>query len=276
MQISECVPLFKEDIFLKHGLKLELKQATGGAVILSSLLGGGLDVGFSNLVSPILARSQGADVVAFAGCTYEDSKYSGHALMVDPASGIKSARDLVGKTIAINTLRNIDHLMLLSWLRDQGVSGNDIKLMEVPFPRMATMLQGKEVSAIAVVEPFLAIASQQGYKSIGNYYVTKSVGRVEVTSYIAKSAWLSENSQTAKAFKDALGESIDYYSSRPAEFREAIRSLTKLDKKFTDEINLPAFAKMPTAEGVDYLIKRLKEENFLEKPVDAKSVIRVN
>lgn len=267
MQISECVPLFREEAFAKHGLKLDLKQSPGGAVILNSLMGDGIDIGFSNLVSPILARSQGADILSIAGCTYEDATYSGHSLVVSAGSEVKTSKDLTGRTIALNTLRNIDHLMLLSWLRSEGVSDPDVKLIEVPFPRMTTVLRSKDVAAIAVVEPFLTMAKKEGGTVLGNYYILKGVPRVEVTSYFAKRNWLSKNEKVALAFREALSESVAFYTSHPGEFREAIRALTKLDKSITDAIQLPAFSDTPTEAGLSFLASRLKEEKFLERPV---------
>lgn len=273
MQIGECVPLFREEPFAARGLKLDTRQSPGGALILNSLLGNGLDVGFSNMVSPILAASQGADVVAIAGLTYEDSKYTGHALVAKPGAGISEASGLIGKTIAVNTLRNIDHLMLLSWLRDGGVKPQDIRLVEVPFPKMTTVLQGGEVDAIAIVEPFLSMALRQGLSEVANYYVVKEAPAVEVTSYFARKAWLNENAEAAIAFREALGENIKYYAENPGEFRRALRTLTGLDEETVENLRLPAFGYLPTASGIKYLITRLRAEAFLEREVIAESMV---
>lgn len=264
MVITECAPLLNEDVFRKHGLRLELIQAPGGAIIVDSLIGGSLDLGYSNLVSPILAKSRGIDLAVFAGCTYEDAMHSGHGLMVLPNSGIKSAEDLKGKTIAVNTLRNIDHLMLARWLKGNGLSLDDVHLVEIPFPRMDTVLKQNIVQAIAVVEPFLTKAKDEGFQDFADYYLLNPQERIEITSYVAKRSWLDKNKEVALSFQAALQESVEYYSKNESAFRDAIQKMTKLDPKFIANMVLPAYGDKPTANGIHLLVQEMKLQQFMK------------
>jgi NitT/TauT family transport system substrate-binding protein len=263
MVIEECAPLLNEAAFRKHGLRLDLVQAPGGAVIVDSIIGGSLDFGYSNLVSPILARSRGINLAVFAGCTYEDSTHAGHGLMVLPNSDIKSARDLKGKSIAVNTLRNIDHLMLARFLKGNGVSLDEVHLVEIPFQRMDTVLKQGAVQAAAVVEPFLTKSKDEQLKCIGDYFLLKPEDRIEVTSYVAKRSWLSKNPEIAKAFQEALHDSVAYYATHEDDFRNVIQKMTKLDAKLTARMVLPAYGQEPTRDGIELLVQEMKAQRFI-------------
>lgn len=206
--IADCPPLLNEAVFARHGIRLQLEVPASGAVILPSVIDGGFDVGFTNLVSRLLARAQGIDLVAFAGCTYEDAEHARHGLMTMPGSEIHEPSQLKAKTVAVNTLRNIDHLLLNRWMRAHELLQDDVTLIEVPFPRMDTVLQKKDLDAIAVVEPFLTKARLNDRSLLSDYFIFKDNTYVEVTSYCATGRWLQANRQFAFDFGDALAESV--------------------------------------------------------------------
>ncbi len=277
MPIAECGPLFlgiDHGFFREEGLEIEVKQAPGGAVILESILGGSIDVGFSNLVSVALARSEGIDLVAFAGSTFEDAAHPLHGLVVPSGSPIREPSDLRGKTIALNTRRNVDHLMLVRWLRSNGVSPDEIKLVEVPFPRMETVLKDGGAQAGAIVEPFLVHAKNEGLRVVGNYFLPSSNSRVEVTSYAAQREWLVKNDSAAKSFAAALRRSIQYSLEHESELRETIAKWTKVDTALTARMGLPGFSDIPSSAGVEVLLKDMLEEGFLKNALRSSDIVR--
>ena len=276
MPIAECGPLFlgvDNHIFERNGLKLDLQQAPGGSVILESVIGGGVDVGFSNLVSLALAGSQGMDLVAFAGGAFEDSRHQLHGLVVTRESGIDRGEALRGKTIAVNTRKNIDHLLLLQWLRGRGVPPSEVKLVEIPFPRMETVLAAGEVQAAAIVEPFLEHARKRGLKVLGNYFLPEDNSKVEVTSYAARKRWLAKNAKAAEAFVAALRESIQYANTHEQELRSPIAKWTRVDASLTAQMGLPGFADSPTVQGIDYLLGAMRSEGFIDTRFSAGAML---
>lgn len=276
MPIAECGPLFlgmDKQIFQKHHIELEMKQFPGGAVILESVIGGGLDIGFSNLVSPILSRAAGIDIVSFAGATYEEKGHELHAVMVSDMSDIRVPADLKGKTIAINTRRNIDHLLLLVWLKNHGIRPNEVRFSEVPFPRMETVLVGGKVDAIAVVEPFVQKGIKSGLRNIGNYFLPEGNEHIEVTSYFAMRDWIENNREAAIAFREALKEAVLYAQANEAELRDTISAWTRLNKDLTDKMGMPRFEVLPNSDGIEYLATLLREEGFVDKSVSSRELI---
>jgi NitT/TauT family transport system substrate-binding protein len=272
MVLSDCVPLFYTNVFAKNGISLELKQAPGGAIVLDGVIGGSLDLGFSNLVSPILAQGQGIDMLAVAGCTFEDDAHSRHALMVKKGSALKGPHDLKTKIVAVNTLRNIDHLMLLRWLRLNGMAADSVKLVEVPFPRMEAVLLNGDVDAVAIVEPFMTKLRDTGI-SIGDYYVGADGSRIEVTSYFGKRSWIESHPDVVRRFQKALSEAMVMANNDEKGFRALIQQVTGIDGDTAQKMALPGFSAMPSDAGFKFLIKEAKDAGFIQTEVSAQNLL---
>ena len=68
------------------------------------------------MISLYQAHVEGFDFKLIAGgATNVKAKNESHAIQVGKSSAIKTAKDLEGKTVAVNTLNNIVHLMAMDW-----------------------------------------------------------------------------------------------------------------------------------------------------------------
>ena len=139
--------------FAAEGLTVELVTVQGGAAALPRLLTGDLDLTFTNYVSALLGQAQGKGPFRFVDGGYQAGPNT-LLIMTKPGSAIRSPRDLAGKKIAVNTLRNIVELTARSALETAGVDPGSVTFVEVPFPDMAAALQSGKVDAAFTVEPF--------------------------------------------------------------------------------------------------------------------------
>lgn len=71
-----------------------------------------------------------------------------------PGSGITSAADLAGKTVAVNLTNNIQTLTLNAILKASGAPGQP-DYVAIPFTEMGAALKAHRVAAISVVEPYI-------------------------------------------------------------------------------------------------------------------------
>lgn len=93
--------------------------------------------------------------------------YLGHrdgtAMMVRKDSTILTVRDLKGKTVAVPNRFSNQFLVLYKALRDQGLTLNSIKLVEIAPPDMPAALYSRSVDAISSGEPFMGETELEGY-----------------------------------------------------------------------------------------------------------------
>ena len=275
MPIAECLPLFlavEKGYFKEEGLEIELLQFPGGSAILEAMISNNVDFGFSNVVSLIYSRQGKKDFVSVWGATLENSDHILHGIVVIK-NKISSPKELLNKTIAVNTLRNIDDLLILQWLKKYNINRDDISILEVPFPRMNSVLKKGDVDAIAVVEPFLTIAREDtNCKVLGEYFLRDNKETL-ITTYCSSSKWLSKNNDKLSKFRAAMNKAIDYYSLNSESSRNALLKYTKLTEDVINKINLPIFRKtIPTQEELDYFIDLMKKENWLDNVIDSREI----
>src|SRR5581483_6702450 len=110
--IVDVAPIYlgkQKGFFANHHIDLTLTTAQGGAAIVPAVVSGQFQFGFSNVVSLLLAHATGLPLkivcngVNSTGIPGND--YG--AVLVKKDSPIKTAADLAGHKVAVNTLKNI-------------------------------------------------------------------------------------------------------------------------------------------------------------------------
>jgi NitT/TauT family transport system substrate-binding protein len=110
--ITDCAPIFlgkQKGFFTKQNLDVNIESAQGGAELVNPVVSGQREFGFSNVSSLLIAQTRGLDLVAVspgASSTGEQGRDFG-AIVAPGDSPIKNAKDLEGKTVAVNNLKNI-------------------------------------------------------------------------------------------------------------------------------------------------------------------------
>ena len=144
--IADVAPLYlgiKQGFFEDQNLKIEPQLAEGGAAITPAVLSGDFQIGFSNTVSLLIAASKDLPVTIISqgvlGGKTEDEAWADLLVLKD--GPIKEPKDLEGKTIAVNTLKNICEVTIRASLADMGVDDSTLKFTEVPFPDMNAALE---------------------------------------------------------------------------------------------------------------------------------------
>jgi NitT/TauT family transport system substrate-binding protein len=126
--------------------------------IKESLLAGHLPATFMLAPMAMALRQQGVPLkIVYLG--HRD----GTALVVHKDSGILTVGDLRGKRVAIPNRFSNQHMLLRKALKEQGMSIDDVELLEMPPPDMPAGLYSKSVDAITAGEPFMAQTEMDGY-----------------------------------------------------------------------------------------------------------------
>jgi NitT/TauT family transport system substrate-binding protein len=119
-------------------------------------------------------------------------------------SGINSAKDLAHKTIAVNTLNNIQTLLTNTALATAGVNPASVKYVPIPFPKMGAALASHKVAAISVVEPFIT-ENELGFGAQPVMSTcTGPTANFAISGYFSTSTFLQKYPNTARAFQQAL------------------------------------------------------------------------
>lgn len=258
--------------YKEEGIELELYPISSGPKVLEALISSGsdkIDIGFSSIVPTILAKSQGMPVIAIGGGPVETKEHKTHAILVDAKSTIYSGKDLAGKSIAINAFRNIEHVMLNRYLQTIGVDAKNITLVEIPFPQMESVLLGKNVDAVASIEPYLTSAITHGQVRVIDYHYPVVEPRTVVSSYVTTEGWSAENKDTVQRFIRATERATDFIRNNEPQARQILMKYTKIDEETARTINLPEFVAKHDPNDIKKWVDILLEQKLIVSPLES-------
>jgi NitT/TauT family transport system substrate-binding protein len=155
---SGVAPVYAADegMFRSAGLDVTVTQLANGGSVLPAVIGGSADFGVSNPISLATAFARGAPIACIAATVYYRKESSTSLLMVANESAIRTARDLNGKTIAVNGLRNTPQLSTQAWIDANGGDSATVKFAEISFFEMGAALLSGRVDAAFFAEPMLS------------------------------------------------------------------------------------------------------------------------
>ncbi len=277
MKIVDNTAMFmamEKGFFKAEGLELETVPMAGGAVIVQGVTSGDLQFGWTNVISLYQAHVEGFDFKLIAGgATNVRGANETHAIVVGKDSPIKSAKDLEGKTVAVNTLNNIVHLMALAWVDKNGGNSSKIKFVEIPFPQMEPALVAGKVDAISVQEPFAAVAARRPETRVLSNPWGDVLPRFLVASWFASEKWIQKNKEVSQAFVRAINKGVDAIHTDKDGGRAAMIKWAGLNPDFAGKIGLPFFEKGINEKDVQVTMDLTYKYKMISRPLKAKDVL---
>jgi NitT/TauT family transport system substrate-binding protein len=277
MKIVDNAPMFvamERGFFKAAGLELETVPMAGGAVIVQGVTSGDLQIGWTNVISLYQAHIEGFDFKLIPGGAINvKGSNDTHALLVAKDALVKSAKDLEGKTVAVNTLNNIVHLMAMAWLDKNGASSAKVKFVEVPFPQMEAALVAGKIDAASVHEPFASAAVGKGVARLLANPWSEVIGRFLIASWFASDKWLQKNRPTAQAFINAVNRGVDAINADPKGSRDAIAKWTGLPPELAAKVTLPVYDKALSEKDLQATIDLTQKYKLIARAIKARDVI---
>jgi NitT/TauT family transport system substrate-binding protein len=224
--------------FKQEGLTVKVTTVAQSTQAIPDMLHGTIAViGGANYVSFIEAQAKGTAQfkVLAEGVTCKTNTFGVAAL---PSSGITSAKDLAGKTVAVNLTNNIQTLTLNAVLKADGVDPSKVKYVVIPFPNMIAALKAKQVDAISAVEPFLGGSeAADGAKQVVSS-CDGPTANMPMSGYLSTSDWAQKNPNTARAFQKALLKAQAYADANPSAVKAIIPTYSKVTAAQADALPL--------------------------------------
>ncbi len=276
--VGDCLQFYvaeAEGYFAAEGLAVTGLAMKGGAVIAPAVEGGQLAVGWSNAVSVILAHARGFDFAFLApGAEGATGANDVHALLVPAGSAVASVRDLSGKTVAINTLGNINEAAMRALAEQAGLSPDAFRLVEVPFPDMAAALAKGSADAALAIEPFVTDAVTRGAARILDPSPHAAFGSPYlIGGWFAKKTWINAHPKEAAAFVRAMAKASAFIAAQPDKARELLAARTKLSPELASRIALPRFPETLAPSALQGVIDVTARFGLLPKPFPAAEIL---
>lgn len=277
MKIVDAASLFMamdQGFFKKEGLELEIVPMVGGAAIAPAVASGDLHIGWSNVISLYQAHLEGFDFkLVTGGATNVKGTHDTHALQVLKDSPIGKARDLEGKTVAVNTLNNIVHLMAMAWIDKNGGRPEKVKFVEIPFPQMEAALVSKRVDVISTHEPFVVASIEKGLTRILAHNWGEVAPRFLTASWFGSEKWLQNHKDVVRAFIRAVHRSVDAINADVNGTRKLVSQWTGLSPELAQKVAMPVFDKGISERDIQVTIDLTYRYKLIPRSFKAAEVI---
>jgi NitT/TauT family transport system substrate-binding protein len=232
--IVDVAPVYlgkQKGFFSRRGIDLSLVQEQGGAPIVKGVLAGKYQFGFSNVTSLMAARADGAPLrvvangVASTGRPGRDFS----AIVVPYGSLVRSAKELAGKRIAVNTLKNLGDTTVRQSIRKAGGNPKSVQFTAMPFSAMPGALQTGQIDAAWVVEPQLSESITLGAQVVASNLVD-TAPNLTVAAYFTGPTPVGQDPTLVKRVTEAINESLRYAAEHPDEVRSVVGTYTKISE----------------------------------------------
>lgn len=256
------------------GVQLDITASAGGATVIPQLVSGDLDVAGSNVVSVLIGAAQGLPLRMVAGgtSTSEDPEQDFSALMVAPDSTVSDISQLEGQRVAVNTLRNINDIVLGSMLEEAGLSYDSVQFVELPFPDMAAAVESGEVAAALLIEPFVTLAEEDGLKIIGRPYTALKPG-LQIGTYVVSEQFAQENPDLVEAFQECVQTAADSIREDPEAFRAALPEIGELAPELAEKVRINLWQGGSDEESLQVVQDLMVDYGLIDEPVDLDEVV---
>ena len=194
-------------------------------------------------------------------------------LLVLKDGPIKEPKDLEGKTIAVNTLKNICEVTIKASLEEEGVAVDTLKFAEVPFPDMNAALEAGRVDGACVVEPFVSQGKAGKARGIDPFYV-RTAPDLTVATYFTSTQYAEENPDVVDGFVEAMNKSLTYAQSHPDEVRDVLLDYTEIPPEAAEQIKLPVWRTDLNEPTIELLAELSEKYGLIEEQPDLNELIR--
>lgn len=252
----ESMPIFvaqDKGFFKKAGVDVDIITSRGGSEAMKAYIAG--DVQFAAIGFPEvgLMREKGVDAeLFFAQCNRVP-----FALIARTGSGIKSVKDLKGKTVAVTSPGSLTANIAKYFAMKAGLDPvKDVHFVSVGGgPGILGALKSKSADAAMLFEPFVTIAVKQGMAT-KVVDVAKELNAFMAAPVTTSKAFIDKHPKEAKAIFDALAEAQKYIRSN----HDGVMEIAK--KRFANANPAVLAAALDTMYGVYSPDGKVSKENL--------------
>ena len=205
---SEAFYAKDQGFFAKQGLDVTVNPVGNGPAIAAAVASGAIDIGFSNALSIETAYKKGLPFVFIAPAAIYSSAAPTSVLMVPKDSPLKTARDLNGKTIAVNGLKNIAEYAPSYWIDKNGGDSSTVKFIELSPIETPAALEAHRIDAAHVAEPQITQAKANS-RVFAKCYDLLGEGFM-IAGYFTTRPWADAHPDLVRRFQAAMRETATW------------------------------------------------------------------
>lgn len=202
--------------FEEEGLKINLILTSGADAVMSAVLSGDADIGFSGTEATIYVYNGGEKdyIKTFAGLTQKDGSFLVSRKKYDNFT----LEDLKGKTIIGGRIGGMPEMTLEWALRQNNIDPKkDVNIdTSIAFSAMEGAFIGGTGDFVTLFEPNALSVEKNGYGYVVAY-IGELGGNVPYTAYNARTSYIENNKDIIKKFTKAINKGLEFVKNNSEE-----------------------------------------------------------
>lgn len=202
--------------FEEVGIDLDVVLASGADAVMSAVLSGDVDIGFSGTEATIYVYNGGEKdyVKTFAGLTQRDGTF----LVSREKYENFTLEDLKGKTVIGGRKGGMPEMTFEWALRENGINPEtDLNIdTSIAFAAMQGAFIGGTGDFVTLFEPNALSVEQNGYGYVVAY-IGELGGEVPYTAYNARTSYIENNKDVIENFTKAINKGLKFVKENDAE-----------------------------------------------------------
>lgn len=268
-----AMPFYAQEagFFTKAGLNVEVSSVAGGGANIAAVAGGAVEIGADNAGNVVASVIAGIPITIFADSGFYRAQDPTTFLCTGLQSSIKDAKDLVGKKIAIPSIKGIGEVAILAWLAKNGVDQNAVSFVESSYSVMASYLAAGRIDAALISEPQLTVA-RATVKPLAAPFDAISP-QISLSSFIAKPDWIAKNKDVAHRFKAVIEATAKWANANPLQTRPILAKYSKIPEDVIAQMRRVRYATSLDVSNLQPSIDVMAKYGFITQRMDANAII---
>lgn len=215
-------------LFAKAGLAVDIQRMQSSPAIAAAVASNAVDIGFITIDALATIHQKNIPLVIVAPSGEYTTAVSQHAaIALSASSPIRQARDLNGKTIAVNALHSLSTLGPSDWIDQNGGDSSTVKFVEMPFPIMLSALEAGRVDAALLTEPYTTAARKTGrILTSGFDYIAK---RFLLAAWCCTLDWAKDHPDLVARFTNVIHDTAVWANENPDKSADILVKYLKVD-----------------------------------------------
>jgi NitT/TauT family transport system substrate-binding protein len=221
--------------FARAGLDVRVTTDADPAAVQEAIFQQQLDIGYEDVVSLAAAHERGWPYAYIAAADVHGPNATNAAtaglLVVPRAAPIRSAKELVGKTVAVNRLDDLPVLAARSWIDHNGGDSANVKFLASAPETMLAELKAGRVDA-AVIDRAVSPLAIDEVRVLASTY--DGIGRRwAAAGWVTTPVWVVRHPNEAQRFNAVMKETATWAN---AHRRESAALLARILDRSAEQI----------------------------------------
>jgi NitT/TauT family transport system substrate-binding protein len=258
--------------FKQQGLDVVTTRFTGGGAVAQAILGGAIDIGVSNSGALSSAHARGLPLALIQSCSLYSATSPIAYLCAGNATGIKSAKDLAGKTVAVSTLRDMLQAATMSWIDQNGGDSKRVSFVELPPASQAAAVAQGRIHGAVLPEP-LHTQNKAILQTLGPVLEAVNNKRpFQTLGVVAAKNWLDQNEAALRGVLQAVRAAARWANGNHAACAPLLAEFTKVPLDVISSYPRIDFAEANSPTYIQPVVDMLLRFGFLPHGFDATDV----